>query len=49
MDEKEILKINENKINSMNLEFLYYLGSLIFSIIFVHCIYLFSMQITYFE
>ena len=30
MDEKEILKINENKMNSMNLEFLYNLGSLIF-------------------
>tara|TARA_Y100000590_G_C15724191_1_gene1014571 strand:+ start:1241 stop:2059 length:819 start_codon:yes stop_codon:yes gene_type:complete len=44
MDEKEILKINENKMNSMNLEFLYNLGSLIFSIIFVHCIYLFSIR-----
>ena len=44
MEEKEILKINENKMNSMNLEFLYNLGSLIFSIIFVHCIYLFSIR-----
>jgi len=44
MNEKEILKINQNKTSSANLEFIYNTCSLIFSIIFIHCIYLFSIR-----